>query len=93
MVYRLAEKYWPKKIDDIDEIFGGEMNTKGFYLTIFISVLIEFCGIFHLLIAMFAFGAGGSFSAAAIGYTISAVSYTHLDVYKRQVYPKNFRNS
>lgn len=73
MVYRLAEKYWPKKIEDIDEIFGGEMNTKGFYLTIFISVLIEFCGIFHLLIAMFAFGAGGSFSAAAIGYTISVL--------------------
>lgn len=73
IVYRLAEKYWPQKIDDIDEIFGGEMNSRGFYLTIFISVLIEFCGIFHLLIAMFAFGTDGSFSAAAVGYTISVL--------------------
>lgn len=73
ILYQLTEKYYPKKIDDIDEVFGSEINSRGFYLTIFISVFIEFCGIFHLLIAMYAFGAEGSFSAAAVGYTISVL--------------------
>ncbi|WP_447951189.1 phosphatidylglycerol lysyltransferase domain-containing protein [Chryseobacterium koreense] len=73
ILYQLTEKYFPKKIDDIDEIFGSEINPQGFYVTIFISVLIEFCGIFHLLIAMYAFGGEGSFSAAAVGYTISVL--------------------
>ncbi|MBU4538325.1 MAG: phosphatidylglycerol lysyltransferase domain-containing protein [Weeksellaceae bacterium] len=71
--FKILEKYFPKKIPQIDEIFGGEIDRKYFYLTIFISILIEFCGIFHLLIAMYAFGAEPSFSAAAIGYTISVL--------------------
>lgn len=71
--YQFLKKHFPKKISSIDEIFGGEISTKHFIVTIFISILIEFCGIFHLLIAMFAFGATGSFSAAAVGYTISVL--------------------
>ncbi|WP_133440378.1 phosphatidylglycerol lysyltransferase domain-containing protein [Chryseobacterium salivictor] len=71
--YQFLKKHFPKKISSIDEIFGGEIYTKHFIVTIFISILIEFCGIFHLLIAMFAFGATGSFSAAAVGYTISVL--------------------
>lgn len=71
--YQLLEKYFPKKIQYIDEFFTGEVYQKHFMLTILVSVLIEFCGIFHLLIAMVAFGAEGSFSAAAIGYTISVL--------------------
>ena len=73
ILYQFLEKHVPKKISDIDEFFGGEIHKKHFYSTVLISVLIEFCGIFHLLIAMFAFGAEGSFSAAAVGYTISVL--------------------
>lgn len=71
--YSFLEKHFPKKIHTVDEFFGVEINNRHFYTTIFISVLIEFCGIFHLLIAMIAFGATGSFSAAAVGYTISVI--------------------
>ena len=73
VIYSFLEKHFPKKVNTVDEFFGGEINKKYFYITIFISILIEFCGIFHLLIAMFAFGATGSFSAAAVGYTISVL--------------------
>ena len=72
-IYSFLEEHFPKKVNTVDEFFGGEINKKFFYITIFISILIEFCGIFHLLIAMFAFGATGSFSAAAVGYTISVL--------------------
>ena len=71
--YQFLDQHFPKKISNIDEFFGGEIHKKYFYLTVLVSTLIEFCGIFHLLIAMFAFGATGSFSAAAVGYTISVL--------------------
>jgi phosphatidylglycerol lysyltransferase len=73
LFYQWTAKYFPKNIGSIDEFLSGEMDRKYFLYTVFISILIEFCGIFHLLIAMFAFGAEGSFSAAAIGYTISVL--------------------
>ncbi len=72
-LYQIVNKHFPKKKNNIDAFFGGEIHKKHFYLTVLISILIEFCGIFHLLIAMFAFGATGSFSAAAVGYTISVL--------------------
>ena len=71
--YQLIIKYFPKYTTNIDQFFSGEIDRKYFLYTIIISIFIEFCGIFHLLIAMFAFGATGSFSAAAIGYTISVL--------------------
>lgn len=71
--YQFLDQHFPAKINSIDDFFGGEIHKKHFYFTILISTLIEFCGIFHLLIAMFAFGATGSFSAAAVGYTISVL--------------------
>lgn len=73
LIYAFLEKYFPKKVSAVDEFFGGEIQKKHFYVTIFISILIEFCGIFHLLIAMYAFEVAGSFSAAAVGYTISVL--------------------
>lgn len=73
LFYDFIKQHFPKQITNINEFFGGEIHKKYFYLTIFISILIEFCGIFHLLIAMYAFGVNGSFSAAAVGYTISVL--------------------
>lgn len=72
-IYQFIVKHFPSKSTNIDEFFGGKINKKYFYLTVLISTVIEFCGIFHLLIAMVAFGATGSFSAAAVGYTISVL--------------------
>lgn len=71
VIYQFIIKHFPSKSNSIDEFFGGKIDRKYFYITVLISTVIEFCGIFHLLIAMFAFGATGSFSAAAVGYTIS----------------------
>ncbi|MFC4414740.1 lysylphosphatidylglycerol synthase transmembrane domain-containing protein [Kaistella carnis] len=73
LFYDFIKQHFPKQITNINEFVGGEIHKKYFYLTIFISILIEFCGIFHLLIAMLAFGVNGSFSAAAVGYTISVL--------------------
>jgi len=72
-IYQFIIKHLPSKSNSIDEFFGGKIDRKYFYITVLISTVIEFCGIFHLLIAMFAFGATGSFSAAAVGYTISVL--------------------
>ena len=71
--YQLLIKSFPKITQKLEEYFDGAFDRKYFYITIGISVLIEFCGIFHLLIAMFAFGVDGSFTAAAIGYTVSVL--------------------
>lgn len=73
LFYDFIKQHFPKQITNINEFFGGEIHKKYFYLTIFVSILIEFCGIFHLLIATVAFGVNGSFSAAAVGYTISVL--------------------
>lgn len=70
-LYRFIEKKFPKIISSVDEIFNNEIDKKYFWYTVAISVIIEFCGVFHLLIAMYAFGVKASFTAAAISYVIS----------------------
>ena len=70
-LYRFLDRKFPKFIASIDEIFNNEIDRKYFWITILVSVLIEFCGVFHLLIAMYAFGVPASFSAAAISYVVS----------------------
>lgn len=72
-LYRYTEKKFPKIISSSEEIFSSEVDRKNFRYTIAVSVAIEFCGVFHLLIAMYAFGVKESFSAAAISYVISVL--------------------
>ncbi|MGE8533272.1 MAG: phosphatidylglycerol lysyltransferase domain-containing protein [Chryseobacterium sp.] len=72
-VYRFIEMKFPKMISSADEIFSNEVDRKYFWYTVAVSLVIEFCGIFHLLIAMYAFGVEPSFSAAAISYIISVL--------------------
>lgn len=72
-VYRFAERKFPTMISSADEIFSNEIDKKYFWYTVAVSVIIEFCGVFHLLIAMYAFGVEASFSAAAISYVISVL--------------------
>ncbi|MBQ0152850.1 MAG: lysylphosphatidylglycerol synthetase family protein [Chryseobacterium sp.] len=71
--YRFLEKKFPKIIISLDEIFNNEIDKKYFWCTIIVSIIIEFCGVFHLLIAMYALGVEPSFSAAAISYIISVL--------------------
>lgn len=72
-LYRYTEKKFPKMISSSEEIFSSEVDRKNFRYTIAVSVAIEFCGVFHLLIAMYAFGVKESFSAAAISYVVSVL--------------------
>ncbi|ASK28915.1 ABC transporter permease [Chryseobacterium sp. T16E-39] len=69
--YQFLDKKFPKFISSIDEIFSNEIDKRYFWITVLVSVVIEFCGVFHLLIAMYAFGVPASFSAAAISYVVS----------------------
>ncbi len=71
--YPILLKISPKSASSIENFTAGDINSKQLLLTVLYSTLIEFCGIFHLLIAMSAFGVEGSFSAAAIGYTLSVL--------------------
>ena len=73
LIYQFTVKHFPSKSSRLEEFFSGKIDRKYFYITILISMVIEFCGIFHLLIAMVAFGSTSSFSAAAVGYTISVL--------------------
>ncbi|MGB8704454.1 MAG: phosphatidylglycerol lysyltransferase domain-containing protein [Gillisia sp.] len=52
----------------LDEMIAQEINRKQVIITLFISVLIEFVGIFHLYIAMLALGFAASLPAAVLGY-------------------------
>jgi len=70
-LYRFIEKKFPKLISSTDEIFNNEIDKKYFWYTVAVSTIIEFCGVFHLLIAMYAFGVHASFTAAAISYVVS----------------------
>ncbi|WP_312900081.1 phosphatidylglycerol lysyltransferase domain-containing protein [Chryseobacterium taichungense] len=72
-LYRFAEKRFPKVISSSEEIFSSDVDKRNFWYTVAVSVIIEFCGVFHLLIAMYAFGVKDSFSAAAISYVISVL--------------------
>ncbi|MBK1896255.1 phosphatidylglycerol lysyltransferase domain-containing protein [Chryseobacterium paridis] len=69
--YKFLDKKFPKFISSIDEIFSNEIDKRYFWITVLVSIVIEFCGVFHLLIAMYAFGVPASFSAAAISYVVS----------------------
>lgn len=72
-LYRFIDRKFPKVMLSFEEIFSNEIDKKYFWLTVLVSVIIEFCGVFHLLIAMYAFGVEASFSAAAISYIVSVL--------------------
>lgn len=72
-IYPWIGKKFPSIMANVDEIFSGTVNKKELWRTIFISIAIEFCGIAHVYISMYALSAGSSFEAAAVGYTISVV--------------------
>lgn len=73
LIYKFLDQKFPTAISYLDSIFSAELEKKHFYRVVIYSVLMEFVGIFHVFIAMAALGATPSFSAAAIGYTVSVL--------------------
>lgn len=57
----------------LDEIAESDFSISGLIWTILISLGIEFLGIAHLLIAMYALGLEGHFDAAIVGYVIATL--------------------
>lgn len=72
-LFLFFEKKFPVAITNTSRMFEGSMDKKYFYLTVLISTTIEFCGIFHAFVSMYALGLHASFEAAAIGYTVSVL--------------------
>lgn len=72
-VYRLVVRISPDFEAQFAELRAINFDKRQFVVTILYSVLIEFIGIAHLLIAMKALGYPLSLEAAALGYIISVM--------------------
>ncbi|WP_392469412.1 phosphatidylglycerol lysyltransferase domain-containing protein [Sphingobacterium cellulitidis] len=72
-IYYFIEKKFPKTIFQISNLFSSAVNKRYLALSLLFSVLVEFCGIIHILIAMMALGLPLSFEAAILGYIISTL--------------------
>ena len=72
-LYQWIIKLSPSFEAQINEILAVAVNRKGFLSTVIVSVVIEFIGIAHLLIAMWALGLPISIEAAVMGYIISVL--------------------
>lgn len=72
-LYRWLELKFPKLIGNIHELFSAHIHKGYLWMTILVSVAIEFCGIAHAFISMYALQAHVSFEAAAVAYTITVV--------------------
>ncbi len=70
-LYRFVDKKFPSFTPFINELFAAKVNIKKYTGAVLYSILVEFSGIFHLLIAMLALGLPTSFAAAAIAYMSS----------------------
>jgi len=72
-VHALLARFFPSIEKNMNEIIAFDWSVYHFSLTTFSSVLINFSGMFHLLIAMFAVGVHPSVEAACIGYIVSVI--------------------
>lgn len=73
VVYRIIVRFSPQFASVIEEVQAQSFRMKDFFLTVLVSVFVEFCGIIHLWIAMKALGFTGSWQAAIIGYIVSVL--------------------
>lgn len=69
-LFRLAVKFYPGAEIIIDEIRNNKVNLRQFLITILVSVIIEFVGIAHVLIAMAALNMSPSLSVAIMAYIV-----------------------
>ena len=72
-LYQWVQKKFPRLIPSVDELFSANVSSKQFIITVFISLVVECCGILHLFIAAKALGLPASFTASAIVYIISVL--------------------
>jgi phosphatidylglycerol lysyltransferase len=72
-VHALLVRFFPSIEKNMDEMVAFDWSVYHFSLTTFSSVLIEFSGMLHLLIAMLAVGVHPSVEAACIGYVVSVI--------------------
>lgn len=72
--YRTITRRFPSTTLFLDEIAKEEVRRRDLFTTTLISILIDFCGIIQLYIAMIAFGIEGSMMIATIGYLTATVS-------------------
>ncbi|MBE7175047.1 MAG: lysylphosphatidylglycerol synthetase family protein [Mucilaginibacter polytrichastri] len=73
VVYRLLTKYYPPAESIWRDVQEGRYSKKNFYITVLLSVFIEFTGMAHMLIAMAALGLNISVEAAVTGYIIATL--------------------
>jgi phosphatidylglycerol lysyltransferase len=71
--YLLLVKKIPRFEHFINDFFSFKISYTNFWIATFFSVLIEFAGIAHLLIAMKAAGVQPSFEAAVVGYIVATI--------------------
>src|SRR6478752_714151 len=71
--YLFIVKKIPKFQGFINDLFSFKISYTNFWIATFFSVLIEFAGIAHLLIAMKAAGVQPSFEAAGVGYIVQTI--------------------
>lgn len=72
-VYRLILRISPQAEVYLNDLQYNKLHRGYFLLSLLISVSIEFCGIFHLYVAMIALGVEPSFYVAVMGYIISVI--------------------
>ncbi|MET4083217.1 phosphatidylglycerol lysyltransferase [Pedobacter sp. UYP30] len=82
MVYSISKKGWayrwlsnlrPSLAIILDEMVDEKVDKKQFWLTLLVSIFIEFIGIAHLYICMLALGLHASIAAAVLGYIVMVI--------------------
>lgn len=72
-LYHFIVSKFPSSASVIDGLFAANVNSKKYAGSILFSTAVEFCGIFHIYIAMLALGLPASITVAAIGYIVSVL--------------------
>jgi len=71
--YKYLSKIRPSLSAVFDDMIEEHINRKQFWLTLLVSIGIEFIGIIHLYICMLALGFEASLPAAIIGYIVMVI--------------------
>ena len=82
VIYSISKKGWayvylakirPSLSAVLDDMVSEKINRKQFWLTLLVSIGIEFIGILHLYICMLALGFEASLPAAIVGYIVMVI--------------------
>lgn len=71
--YRYLAKIRPSLSTVLDDMIEEQISRKQFWLTLLVSIGIEFIGILHLYICMLALGFEASVPAAIVGYIVMVI--------------------